>query len=99
MLRNRRDRVGALVALADGRYAVTGAGLVAIGGRRALAGLVRAAGRSGRVDACRACLVAGGHRRPDRREGAQAGAGGRGDLGVSGSGVVGAENGGAGDEE
>jgi potassium/hydrogen antiporter len=35
-----RDRGGeaALVALADGRYAVTGAGIVAVGGRRALAG-------------------------------------------------------------
>jgi potassium/hydrogen antiporter len=35
-----RDRGGtaALVALADGRYAVTGAGVVAVGGRRALAG-------------------------------------------------------------
>lgn len=38
VLRSRGDRVGAMVALADGRYAVTGEDLVAIGGRRALAG-------------------------------------------------------------
>jgi cell volume regulation protein A len=37
-LRSRRDAGGALVALADGRYAVTGAGLVAVGSRRQLAG-------------------------------------------------------------
>jgi cell volume regulation protein A len=36
-LRSRRDAGGALVALADGRYAVTGAGLVAVGSRRQLA--------------------------------------------------------------
>lgn len=35
-LRTRRDAGGALVALADGRYAVTGAGLVALGSRRQL---------------------------------------------------------------
>lgn len=36
-LRTRRDQPGALVALADGRFAVTGADHVALGGRRALA--------------------------------------------------------------
>jgi potassium/hydrogen antiporter len=36
-LRSRRDAGGALVALADGRYAVTGAGLLAVGSRRQLA--------------------------------------------------------------
>jgi cell volume regulation protein A len=37
VLRTRRDHPGALVGLADGRHAVTGAGLVAVGGRRGLA--------------------------------------------------------------
>ncbi len=37
LLRSRRDEVGAMAALADGRYAVTSSDLVAIGGRRALA--------------------------------------------------------------
>jgi cell volume regulation protein A len=37
VLRSRRDGAGAMVALADGRYAVTGDDLVAVGGRRALA--------------------------------------------------------------
>ncbi len=36
-LRSRRDHPGALVALVDGRHAVTGTDLVAIGSRRALA--------------------------------------------------------------
>jgi potassium/hydrogen antiporter len=36
-LRTRRDEPGALVALADGRFAVTGARHVALGGRRAMA--------------------------------------------------------------
>jgi cell volume regulation protein A len=36
-MRSRRDRPGALVGLADGRYAVTGEDMVALGGRRALA--------------------------------------------------------------
>ncbi|MBW8059593.1 MAG: potassium/proton antiporter [Solirubrobacterales bacterium] len=36
-LRTRRDEPGALVALADGRFAVTGAKHVAVGGRRQLA--------------------------------------------------------------
>jgi potassium/hydrogen antiporter len=37
ILRSRRDAVGVMAALADGRYAVTGDDVVAIGGRRALA--------------------------------------------------------------
>jgi hypothetical protein len=37
VLRSRRDRAGALVALADGRFAMTGEEVVAVGGRRALA--------------------------------------------------------------
>ncbi len=37
VLRSRSDTSGAMVALADGRFAVTGADIVAIGGRRALA--------------------------------------------------------------
>jgi potassium/hydrogen antiporter len=37
VVRSRRDRQSALVALADGRYAVTTEGIVAIGGRGALA--------------------------------------------------------------
>lgn len=38
ILRDRSERGAYLVALADGRYAVMSSGLVAIGGRRALAG-------------------------------------------------------------
>jgi cell volume regulation protein A len=38
VLRSRRDRPSSLVALVDGRYAVVTGGIVAIGGRRALAG-------------------------------------------------------------
>jgi cell volume regulation protein A len=37
VLRSRRDRGSALVALADGRYAITTESLVALGGRQALA--------------------------------------------------------------
>ncbi|HEU4393714.1 MAG TPA: potassium/proton antiporter [Solirubrobacterales bacterium] len=37
VLRSRRDGAGAMAALADGRYAVTGDEIVAVGGRRALA--------------------------------------------------------------
>ena len=37
-LRSRSDGAGVMVALADGRYAVTGDQVIAIGGRRALAG-------------------------------------------------------------
>ncbi|HSS32390.1 MAG TPA: potassium/proton antiporter [Solirubrobacterales bacterium] len=38
VLRSREETDAVMVALADGRYAITGGGLVAIGGRRALAG-------------------------------------------------------------
>jgi potassium/hydrogen antiporter len=38
VLRSRRDDIGAMAAMADGRYAVTSDKLVAVGGRRALAG-------------------------------------------------------------
>jgi potassium/hydrogen antiporter len=38
VLRSRTDTPGAMAALADGRYAVTGEDLIAVGGRRALAG-------------------------------------------------------------
>jgi cell volume regulation protein A len=37
VLRSRRDGVGSMAALADGRYAVTGEDVIAVGGRRALA--------------------------------------------------------------
>lgn len=37
VLRSRGDSTGAMAALADGRYAVTGGGVVAVGGRRSLA--------------------------------------------------------------
>jgi potassium/hydrogen antiporter len=37
VLRSRRDGSGVMAALADGRYAVTGDDLIAVGGRRALA--------------------------------------------------------------
>ncbi|HET7120161.1 MAG TPA: potassium/proton antiporter [Solirubrobacterales bacterium] len=37
VLRTREERDASLLALADGRYAVTGAGVIAIGGRRSLA--------------------------------------------------------------
>jgi cell volume regulation protein A len=48
VLRSRRDGVGAMAALADGRYAVTSDDVIAIGGRRALAGWCeRRAGRRG----------------------------------------------------
>ena len=36
-VRTRRDRPGALLTLADGRFAVTGDGVVAIGGRNQVA--------------------------------------------------------------
>jgi cell volume regulation protein A len=48
VLRSRRDGVGAMAALADGRYAVTSDQVIAVGGRRALAGWCeRRAARSG----------------------------------------------------
>ena len=37
VVRSRRDRASALVALADGRYAMTTATIVAVGGRQGLA--------------------------------------------------------------
>jgi hypothetical protein len=37
VVRSRRDRPSALVALVDGRYAVTTESIVAVGGRQALA--------------------------------------------------------------
>ena len=37
VLRSRRDGAGVMAALADGRYAVTGEKVIAVGGRRALA--------------------------------------------------------------
>jgi len=51
-LRTRRDEPGALVALADGRFAIAGRGHVAIGGRHALAGwCARRAQRPGIAEA------------------------------------------------
>jgi potassium/hydrogen antiporter len=48
VLRSRRDGAGAMAALADGRYAVTSDEVIAVGGRRALAGWCeRRAARSG----------------------------------------------------
>jgi cell volume regulation protein A len=55
VLRSRRDRSTALVALADGRYAITSDTVVAVGGRRALASWCeRRAERSGEDPAERA---------------------------------------------
>lgn len=92
VLRDRSERGAYLVALADGRYAVVSSGLVAIGGRRALAGWCE--GRVERPDVDGAerawwqevtgALIARGR---------STGAGGVGDLGVSGRGIVGSENG------
>jgi cell volume regulation protein A len=48
VMRDRSERGAYLVALADGRYAVLSSGLVAIGGRRALAGWCE--GRAARSD-------------------------------------------------
>ena len=51
-LRSRRDDPGALVALADGRFAITGTAHLAVGGRRQLAGWCeRRARRSGVTEA------------------------------------------------
>jgi potassium/hydrogen antiporter len=98
VLRDRGERGAYLVALADGRFAVTGAGLIAIGGRRALAGWCE--GRVDREDVDAAerawwqevtgALIARGR---------SGGSGRAGNLGVGGGGVVGAEDGGAGNEE
>jgi cell volume regulation protein A len=91
VMRDRSERGAYLVALADGRYAVVSAGLVAIGGRRALAGWCE--GRAARedVDASErawwqevtGALIARGR---------SASPGSVSDLGVSGSGLVGTEN-------
>ena len=55
VLRSRRDEPSALVALADGRYAVVTRGVVAVGGRQALARWCeRRAERSGEDPAERA---------------------------------------------
>lgn len=91
VMRDRSERGAYLVALADGRFAVLSAGLVAIGGRRALAGWCE--GRAARedVDASErawwqevtGALIARGR---------SGGPGGSSDLGVSGSGIVGSEN-------
>jgi potassium/hydrogen antiporter len=92
VLRDRSERGAYLVALTDGRYAVMSSGLVAIGGRRAVAGWCeRRAARPDVDSAERAwwqevtgALIARGQ---------SGGAGSVGDLGVSGSGVGSAENG------
>ena len=68
-LRSRRETGALMVALADGRYAVSGEGVLAIGGRRALAAWCeRRADRDGVDDAERAwwqevtgALIARGH--------------------------------------
>jgi cell volume regulation protein A len=92
VMRDRSERGAYLVALADGRYAVMSSGLVAIGGRRALAGWCE--GRAARedVDASErawwqevtgALIARGRSGGPGRVD----------DLGVSGSGLGSAENG------
>src|SRR6478609_8942343 len=92
VMRDRSERGAYLVALADGRYAVLSAGLVAIGGRRALAGWCE--GRAARedVDASErawwqevtgALIARGRSGGPGRVD----------DLGVSGSGLGSSENG------
>jgi hypothetical protein len=90
-MRDRGESNAYLVALADGRFAVTGAGLIAIGGRRALAGWCE--GRADRdIEAAErawwqevtGALIARGR---------SAGPGGPGDLGIGGRGVGGAEDG------
>jgi potassium/hydrogen antiporter len=92
VMRDRSERGAYLVALADGRYAVLSSGLVAIGGRRALAGWCE--GRAARedVDASErawwqevtgALIARGRSGGPGRVD----------DLGVSGSGLGGAKNG------
>jgi cell volume regulation protein A len=91
VMRDRSERGAYLVALADGRYAVVNAGLVAIGGRRALAGWCEGRAARDDVDASErawgqevtGALIARGR---------SAGVGRSSDLGVSGSGIVGSEN-------
>ena len=65
ILRSRRDRPSALVALADGRYALLTETVAAVGDRRSLAQLVRAAGDAIGERPRRARLVAGDDRRPE----------------------------------
>ena len=92
VLRDRGERDAYLVALADGRFAVTGGGLIAIGGRRALAGWCEGRVDRDDVDAAErawwqevtGALIARGR---------SSGAGGIGDLGVGGPGVPSPENG------
>jgi potassium/hydrogen antiporter len=92
VLRDRSEEGSYLVALADGRYAVMSTGLIAIGGRRALAGWCeRRAERPEVENAERAwwqevtgALIARGR---------SGGPGGVGDLGVSGSGLGSAKDG------
>ena len=92
VLRDRSEEGSYLVALTDGRYAVMSGGLVAIGGRRALAGWCeRRAARPDVDSAERAwwqevtgALIA---------RGSSGGPGGVGDLGVSGSGLGSAKDG------
>jgi cell volume regulation protein A len=92
VLRDRAERGAYLVALADGRFAVMSAGLIAIGGRRAVAGWCERRAERPDVDAAErawwqevtGALIARGR---------SGGAGGVSDLGVSGRGVVGAEDG------
>ena len=66
VMRSRGDGGGAMVALADGRYAVTSETVVAIGGRRALADWCERRAERRRRRCGRAGLVAGGHGRADR---------------------------------
>ncbi|HST69829.1 MAG TPA: potassium/proton antiporter, partial [Solirubrobacterales bacterium] len=92
VLRDRSEEGSYLVALADGRYAVMSAGLIAIGGRRALAGWCERRAERPEVESAErawwqevtGALIARGR---------SGGPGGVGDLGVSGSGLGGAENG------
>jgi cell volume regulation protein A len=92
ILRDRSERGAYLVALADGRYAVMSSGLIAIGGRRALAGWCEGRAERPEVDAAErawwqevtgALIARGPSGRPGRSS----------DLGVSGGGVVGSEDG------
>jgi cell volume regulation protein A len=92
IIRDRSERGAYLVALADGRYAVMSSGLVAIGGRRALAGWCEGRAERPEVDAgerawwqeVTGALIARG---PSGRPGRSS------DLGVSGCGIVGSEDG------
>ena len=91
VLRDRSERGAYLVALVDGRYAVISSGLVAIGGRRAVAGWCEGRAERDDVDAAErswwqevtGALIARGR---------SGGPGRSGDLGVSGSGIIGSEN-------